>query len=116
MTTIRTLAFALIVAVSAAASTAQAGDIGQYRVDAGETEYVDLNVCTSAKIDVTGTGRTDLDFVIRNSRGRVVHNDNGDTDFTSVELTSRRVGSCETFVLEVYNAGNRNSGFVVVMN
>jgi hypothetical protein len=115
MITIRTLALAIAVAVSAAASTAQAAT-GQYRVEAGETVSINLNVCMGgAKVNIAGTGRTDLDFVIRNLRGRVVHEDNDDTDYTEVDLTSRR-GSCETFELEVHNAGNRNSGFVVIMN
>ncbi|WP_147367043.1 hypothetical protein [Aurantiacibacter zhengii] len=89
-------------------------DTDSYRVDANSTHRVDLSICSlQVIVRVSGDGDTDLDFVIRNSRGETVHSDYDLTDQTSATLSRRNGVSCETFELETSNLGNVYNLFTV---
>lgn len=81
--------------------------VGSYRAPANGTHNVDLSICNpQVRIEIAGDGDTDLDFVIRNSRGEVVHSDYDYTDQTSTTLRRRSGVECEDFTLETSNLGN----------
>jgi len=82
-------------------------DTDSYRVNANATHRVDLNICSpQVLITVRGDGDTDLDFVIRNSRGEIVHSDYDLTDRTSATLLRRGGVECESFELTTTNLGD----------
>lgn len=81
-------------------------DTESYRVDANATHRVDMSICSpQVQIIVRGDGDTDLDFVIRNSRGEIVHSDYGLTDQTNAMLYRRSGVECESFELTTSNLG-----------
>lgn len=81
--------------------------VASYRVEANAVHRVDLTICNpQVRIDIAGDGDTDLDFVITNSRGQVVHSDYGFTDETSTILRRGPSSGCEEFDLETTNLGN----------
>lgn len=89
-------------------------DTESYRVDANATHRVDLSVCSpQVNLIVRGDGDTDLDFVVRNSRGEIVHSDYDLTDRTNTALYRRSGVECETFELETSNLGNVYNLYVV---
>ncbi|WAT16885.1 hypothetical protein OZN62_07990 [Aurantiacibacter sp. MUD11] len=89
-------------------------DTDSYRVDANSTHRVEMNICSpQVRIDVRGDGDTDLDFVIRNSRGEIVHSDYDLTDQTSTTLYRRSGVECEEFELTTTNLGDVYNRYVV---
>ena len=82
-------------------------DTESYRVNANATHRVDMNICSpQVRINVRGDGDTDLDFVIRNSRGEIVHSDYDYTDQTEAVLYRRGGVECESFELTTSNLGD----------
>ena len=82
-------------------------DTDSYRVNANGTHRVDLSICSpQVLITISGDGDTDLDFVIRNSRGETVHSDYDLTDQTSATLYRRGGTDCESFELTTTNLGD----------
>ncbi|MEL1252119.1 hypothetical protein [Aurantiacibacter gilvus] len=82
-------------------------DTESYRVNANATHRVDMNICSpQVQIIVRGDGDTDLDFVIRNSRGEIVHSDYDYTDQTEAVLYRRSGVECESFELTTSNLGD----------
>lgn len=89
---------------------------GSYRVDANGEHRVDLNICNpQVRVDIRGDGDTDLDFVIRNSRGEEVHSDYSLTDHTSTTLYRRAGMDCEPFTLVTTNLGDVYNLYQVVI-
>jgi len=89
--------------------------VKKYIVQGGVTETHDFRACgTAAKVDIRGDGDTDLDFIIRNSDGGIVHEDAGSSDATSVKLEGL-LSDCETFELEVTNIGTVYNAMMVVI-
>ncbi len=82
-------------------------DTDSYRVNANATHRLDLNICNpQVRITVRGDSDTDLDFVIRDSRGQIVHSDYDLTDRTSATLYRRNGVECESFELTTTNLGD----------
>jgi hypothetical protein len=89
-------------------------DTESFRVDANATHRVDINVCSpQVNLIVRGDGDTDLDFVVRNSGGEIVHSDYDLTDQTTASLYRRGGVECEAFQLETSNLGNVYNLYVV---
>lgn len=82
-------------------------DTDSYRVDANSTHKVDLSICSpEVLVDIRGDGDTDLDFVIRNAQGDIVHSDYDLTDQTSATLRRSSGAGCESFELTTTNLGD----------
>ena len=89
--------------------------VKKYIVQGGATEKHEFRACgTAANVNIRGDGDTDLDFVIRNADGGVVHEDAGTSDATSVKLEGL-LSDCETFELEVTNIGSVYNAMMVVI-
>jgi hypothetical protein len=84
-------------------------------IQPGSSETVRFKACgTSASVLARGDGDTDLDFIIRNADGGIVHEDDGATDGTSAELTGL-LSDCEIFEMEVANLGDVYNALMVVV-
>jgi len=89
--------------------------IEKHVIQANETQTLNLKACgTSAKISARGDGDTDLDYVIRNSDGAVVHENDDTTDVTSATLSGLR-SDCEVFEMDIANLGNVYNAVMVVV-
>lgn len=89
--------------------------VKKYLIQGETTETHSFKACgTSAKVSVRGDGDTDLDFIIRNSDGGVVHEDDGTSDETSAELAGL-LSDCETFEIEVTNLGSVYNAMMLVV-
>lgn len=85
----------------------------QYRVEAGETDRINVNVCEGrSRLTVRGDKDTDLDFTVRDAAGTIVHRDSDRTDFTFATLAGTR-GQCVKYVLEVKNLGDVYNAYSV---
>lgn len=98
----------LIATVASLCSAAAAQQTSNYRVEARDTDAVILNLCSNEiEVYVDGDGDTDLDFVIRDNNGRVVHEDRDGTDLTIATVRPRRpAGGCVNYTLYVSNLGD----------
>ena len=82
-------------------------DTESYRVNANATHVVEMSICSpQVRIHINGDDDTDLDYVIRNSRGEIVHSDYGLSDETETILYRRSGVECESFELTTTNLGN----------
>ncbi len=89
--------------------------VEKYIIRANETQTVDFKACgTSAQLLARGDGDTDLDFIIRNSDGAVVHEDAATTDQTTAILAGL-LSDCETFEMEVSNLGDVYNALLVMV-
>jgi hypothetical protein len=89
--------------------------VRKYIIQGEATEKHSFKACgTSARVSARGDGDTDLDFVIRNADGGVVHEDAGTSDETSVEL-SGLLSNCEEFEIEVTNLGSVYNAMMLVV-
>lgn len=116
--TMKTLPFTatILAGIGAALATPAAAQTDSYRVEANSEQTINLNICNpEVFISVNGDGDTDLDFVIRNSRGDIVHSDYDLTDVTFTTLYRRNGVQCENFQLEVSNLGQVWNRYEVVM-
>ncbi len=96
----------ILAGIGAAISVPAAAQTESYRVEAYSEQTINLNICNpEVFISVNGDGDTDLDFVIRDSRGNTVHSDFDTTDITFTTLHRRSGVQCENFELEVTNIG-----------
>ncbi len=90
--------------------------IEKYIIQGNETQTVDFKACgTSAELTARGDGDTDLDFIVRNSDGGVVHEDDDLTDETTATLAGL-LSNCETFEMEVSNLGGVYNALMVVVD
>lgn len=108
---IKTLGFAAaaIAAVIGTAAPAAAA-VSTYRANAHDARLITLTVYRPATLVVRGDTDTDLDFVVYNSRGYIVHEDNDYTDWT---VTTLRPG---TYTLRVSNLGDVYNAFTVALS
>lgn len=82
-------------------------DTGSYRVEANASHSMNMNICSpEVSVSIVGDGDTDLDFVIRDPRGEIVHSDYDLTDRTSATLYRRGGSGCESFELTTTNLGD----------
>lgn len=89
--------------------------VKKFLVQGESTETHSFKACgTSARVSARGDGDTDLDFIIRNSDGGIVHEDDGTTDETSAQLAGL-LSDCETFELEVTNLGAVYNAMMLVV-
>ncbi len=89
-------------------------DTDSYRVSANDNTSITMNVCSPrVRLNVRGDGDTDLDFVVRNSSGTIVHSDYDTTDRTEAVLNRRSGVNCEDFTLRVNNLGSVYNLFTV---
>lgn len=86
---------------------------GDYRADAGGSIRVDLPVCGTSRLEVRGSGDTDLDFTVTNEGDETVHNDVDLSDITFATLEP--TGECETYALLVENLGETDNGFTIAL-
>lgn len=96
-------AVAALAGIAAPASAA----FGTFRAEAHSTRSIALDVRNTTTVVVRGDTDTDLDFVIVNSRGQIVHQDNDYTDWTAARL------SPGSYTLRVSNLGNVYNAFTV---
>ncbi|WP_108786752.1 hypothetical protein [Erythrobacter sp. Alg231-14] len=89
--------------------------VAKYALGGNQSETVEFNACgTSAELNVRGGGNTDLDFVVRNSDGAVVHENDDLTDVTTATLAGL-LSDCETFEMDVSNLGDEFNAFLVIV-
>lgn len=89
--------------------------VQKYIIQANATETIAFRACgTSAQVSARGDGDTDLDFVIRNADGGIVHENEDTTDATSASLEGL-LDDCETFEMEVANLGDVYNALMVVI-
>jgi len=84
---------------------------GEYRANASAAARVELNLCEQTYVQVAGDGDTDLDFIVRTAKGRVIHEDYDLTDQTAFEVNPDE--GCEDYTLDVTNLGNVYNVFSV---
>ncbi|WP_162627639.1 hypothetical protein [Erythrobacter sp. KY5] len=90
--------------------------VQKYIVQASETQTVSFKACgTSARVSARGDGDTDLDFVIRNANGGVVHENDDTTDETSTTLEGL-LGDCEVFEMDIVNIGEVYNAVMLVVD
>ncbi|QZH73811.1 MAG: hypothetical protein JY451_08455 [Erythrobacter sp.] len=103
----RMIAIAVATLGFAFASGSVAAQTDSYRVEANATHTTELTVCNPVvEVRLNGDDDTDLDYVIRNSRGEIVHSDYGFSDETVATLRRRPGVECENFTVETRNLGN----------
>ncbi len=107
------MVFSRIIAIAAAvcgfALTAgnAAAQTDSYRVEANASHTTELTVCNPVvEVRLNGDDDTDLDYVIRNSRGEIVHSDYGLSDETVATLRRNPNLQCEDFTVVTTNLGN----------
>ena len=89
--------------------------VQKYIVQGNATETVSFKACgTSAQVSARGDGDTDLDYVIRNADGAVVHEDEELSDETTAELAGL-LSDCEVFEMDVANLGEVYNVVMVVV-
>lgn len=99
-----------------AAASAQA-QTDTYRIEANSTHTTELSICNPAvEVHLNGDDDTDLDYVIRNSRGDVVHSDYGLSDETRATLYRDASKQCEDFTVQTTNLGNVWNAMDIALN
>lgn len=93
--------------------TAEASGAGEYRADANTKVLIDLPVCGATRLEVRGTGATDLDFTVSDTMGETIHSDADLSDVTFAALEPEE--SCETYTLAVENLGAVENVFDVAL-
>ncbi|WP_298301879.1 hypothetical protein [uncultured Erythrobacter sp.] len=89
--------------------------VKKYIVQGEMTEVHGFKACgTSASVSARGDGDTDLDFIVRNSDGGIVHEDAGTGDQTTFELAGL-LSDCEMFEIEVTNLGGVYNAMMLVV-
>ncbi|BDI60515.1 hypothetical protein [Qipengyuania nanhaisediminis] len=89
--------------------------VSKHIIQPAQTETYKFKACgTSADLTARGDGDTDLDFIVRNSDGAVVHENDDLTDQTSATLAGL-LADCETFEIEVANLGNVYNAMMLVI-
>ena len=89
--------------------------VQKYIIQANETQTVTFKACgTSALVSARGDGDTDLDFVIRNSDGAVVHENADESDVTSAQLEGL-LSDCEEFEIDIANLGEVYNAVMLVV-
>ena len=95
--------------------TAASVRVEKHIIEASETRSLPFKACGErAKLSARGDGDTDLDFVVRNADGAIVHEDAALSDATSVTL-SGLLSDCETFEVEVSNLGSVYNAMMLVI-
>lgn len=94
---------------------AKAQNTTNHRIGSNDTMTVSLSLCSNnVDIYVDGDDDTDLDFVIRDDDGDVVHTDNDSTDMTMATLRPNvSNGRCVRYPLRVVNHGDVYNDFTV---
>jgi hypothetical protein len=103
------IALAASAAVLGLAGPAAAQASRDYRVEARQSQMVDLTICSPAvRMDVAGDGDTDVDFTVFDQNNSVVYQDLDTDDQTSTTLygTAGGRGGCQTWRIQLDNLGN----------
>lgn len=88
----------------ASSAVAQSTSTGSYRINANDDRTVDIRACgREVRIVADGDNDTDLDFVLRDASGTVVHEDSDLTDLMIARLTQST--ACASYKLHVTNLG-----------
>lgn len=89
--------------------------VEKYIIQGSETQNLAFKACgTGAQVSARGDGDTDLDFIIRNADGAVVHENADTTDETTAELAGL-LSDCEKFEIEVSNLGAVYNALMLVV-
>jgi len=86
---------------------------GAYTAGANTRLVLDLPVCGVRRLEVRGSGASDLDFTVSNSAGDEVHTDLDLSDVTFKTLEPS--DECETYSLAVNNIGDTDNPFEVAL-
>ncbi len=87
-----------------------------YRVEANASTRIDMDICNPVvDVAVAGDGDTDLDFVVSNARGDIIHSDYDLTDITFFTIVRTARSGCEDYAMDVTNLGNVWNQFAVVL-
>lgn len=98
-----------IIAAPASAS------VDEYSVDGGSVATISLQVCSAeSQLAVRGDTGTDLDFVLTDSAGAMVHSDEGVDDYLSIVI-EKEGDDCAAYSLAVSNLGEEANAFTVVL-
>jgi hypothetical protein len=103
------MALAASTAIMGMAGPAQAQASQDYRVEARQSQSVNLSICSPAvRMDIAGDGDTDVDFTVYDSSGTMVYQDLDTDDRTSTTLYGTAGGSngCQTWRVVLNNLGN----------
>lgn len=78
----------------------------EYRVRGNDRSFITITLNSGGPYYVAamGDGRTDIDFVIRDARGNIIHEDYGLVDTTSV-----RINRSGRYEIELINIGNTSN-------
>ncbi len=80
-----------------------------YRIEARQSQMVDLSICSPAvRMDVAGDGDTDVDFTVFDQNNTMVYQDLDTDDRTSTTLYGTADGrnGCQTWRIELNNLGD----------
>ncbi|MFU7527772.1 hypothetical protein [Qipengyuania sp. ASV99] len=89
--------------------------VEKFIIQGSETQNLAFKACgTGAQVSARGDGDTDLDFIIRNADGAVVHENADTTDETTAELAGL-LSDCEKFEIEVSNLGEVYNALMLVV-
>ncbi|BDW81885.1 hypothetical protein MACH24_13230 [Erythrobacter sp. Dej080120_24] len=98
-----------IIAAPASAS------VDEYSVDGGSVATISLQVCSAeSQLAVRGDTGTDLDFVLTDPAGGMVHSDEGVDDYLSIVI-EKEGDDCAPYSLAVSNLGEEANAFTVVL-
>jgi hypothetical protein len=103
------MALAAGVAIIGTAGPASAQASQDYRVEARQSQMVNLNICSPAvRMDVAGDGDTDVDFTVFDQNNTMVYQDLDTDDRTSTTLYGTAGGrnGCQTWRIQLDNLGN----------
>ena len=103
------MALAAGVAVTGVTAPAFAQASQDYRVEARQSQMVNLNVCSPAvRMDIAGDGDTDVDFTVYDNNNVMVYQDLDTDDRTSTTLYGTAGGrnGCQTWRVQLNNLGN----------
>ncbi len=89
--------------------------VEKYVIAPGANQTLEFKACgTSAQLIARGGGNTDLDYIVRNSDGGVVHEDDALEDETTATLAGL-LSDCETFEMDVRNLGQEPNVLLVMV-
>ena len=111
------IAAAMLASLGAAVAAPAAAQTDSFRVEANDINTIELSICNpEVYVSVRGDGDTDLDFVVRDPRGNIVHSDYDLTDITFFTLIRQARSGCEEYAMDVTNLGSVWNRFEVTLD
>lgn len=111
------IAAAMLASLGAAIAAPAAAQTDSFRVEANDINTIELSICNpEVYVSVRGDGDTDLDFVVSDPRGNIVHSDYDLTDITFFTLVRQARSGCEEYSMAVTNLGSVWNRFEVTID